>query len=65
MISLKIGSLSDLEAAFVSAVRQHADALLVTSNSIFTDRRVELSDSQQVMGCPRVTLGANSSKLVG
>ena len=42
MISLKIGSLSDLEAAFVSAVRQHADALLVTSNSIFTDRRVEI-----------------------
>jgi putative ABC transport system substrate-binding protein len=42
MIPLKISSLSDLEAAFVSAVRQHADALLVTSNSIFTDRRVEI-----------------------
>jgi len=42
MIPLKIGSRSDLEPAFVSAVRQHADALLVTSNSIFTDRRVEI-----------------------
>ena len=42
MIPLKIGSRSDLEPAFVSAVRQHADALLVTSNSIFTDRRAEI-----------------------
>jgi putative ABC transport system substrate-binding protein len=42
MISLKIDSLSVLEATFVSAVRQHADAILVTSNSIFTDRRVEI-----------------------
>jgi putative ABC transport system substrate-binding protein len=42
MILLKISSLSDLEAAFVSAVRQQADALLVTSNSLFTNRRVEI-----------------------
>jgi putative tryptophan/tyrosine transport system substrate-binding protein len=42
MISLKVSSRRDLEAAFVSAVRQHADALLVTSNSIFTNRRVEI-----------------------
>jgi putative ABC transport system substrate-binding protein len=42
MIPLKISSRSDLEAAFVSAVRQHADALLVTSNSLFTNRRVEI-----------------------
>jgi putative ABC transport system substrate-binding protein len=42
MILLKVGSPSDLEAAFASAVRQQADALLVTSNSFFTDRRVEI-----------------------
>jgi putative ABC transport system substrate-binding protein len=42
MIPLKISSRSDLETAFVSAVRQHADALLVTSNSLFTNRRVEI-----------------------
>jgi hypothetical protein len=42
MISLKISSLSELEAAFDSAARQQADALLVSSNSIFTDRRVEI-----------------------
>jgi putative tryptophan/tyrosine transport system substrate-binding protein len=37
MILLKISSRDELEAAFVSAVRQHADALLVTSNSLFTN----------------------------
>jgi putative tryptophan/tyrosine transport system substrate-binding protein len=42
MISLKISSRSDLEAAFVSAVRQHADALFVGSNSLFTNWRVEI-----------------------
>jgi len=42
MIPLRINSLTELEAAFVSAVRQHADALLVGSSSIFTDRRVEI-----------------------
>jgi putative ABC transport system substrate-binding protein len=42
MIPLRISSLTELEAAFVSAVRQHADALLVGSSSIFTDRRVEI-----------------------
>jgi putative tryptophan/tyrosine transport system substrate-binding protein len=41
MILLKVSSPSDLEAAFASAVRQ-VDALLVTSNSFFTDRRVEI-----------------------
>jgi putative ABC transport system substrate-binding protein len=42
MILLKVGSPSDLEAAFETAVQQQADALLVTSNSLFTDRRVEI-----------------------
>jgi putative ABC transport system substrate-binding protein len=42
MILLKIGSPSDLEAVFEAAVQQQADALLVTSNSLFTDRRVEI-----------------------
>ena len=42
MIPLKISSVSDLEAAFVSAVRQHAYAILVSSSSLFTDRRVEI-----------------------
>ena len=42
LILLKIRSWSDLEAAFVSAVRQQAGALLVSSNSFFTERRVEI-----------------------
>ena len=42
MIPLRINSLTELEAAFVSAVRQHADAILVSSSSLFTDRRVEI-----------------------
>ena len=42
MIPLRISSLTELEAAFVSAARQHADALLVGSSSVFTDRRVEI-----------------------
>jgi putative tryptophan/tyrosine transport system substrate-binding protein len=42
IIPLKVSSRSDLEAAFVSAVRQHADALLVTSSSLFMNRRVEI-----------------------
>jgi putative ABC transport system substrate-binding protein len=42
MILLKVGSPSDLEAAFETAVQQQADALLVTSNSLFTDRRIEI-----------------------
>jgi putative ABC transport system substrate-binding protein len=42
MIPLRITSQSDLEAAFVSAVRQQADALLLTSNPFFTDRRIEI-----------------------
>jgi putative ABC transport system substrate-binding protein len=42
MIPLIISSQSDLEAAFVSAVRKQADALLVSSSSVFTDRRVEI-----------------------
>ena len=42
MIPLNISAQSDLKAAFASAVRQHADALLVTSNSLFMNRRVEI-----------------------
>ena len=42
MIPIKISSRNELEGAFESAVRQQADALLVGSNSIFTDRRVEI-----------------------
>jgi putative ABC transport system substrate-binding protein len=42
MILLRISSWSDVEAAFVSAVRQQADALLFSSNPFFTDRRVEI-----------------------
>jgi putative ABC transport system substrate-binding protein len=42
MILLRTSARSDLEAAFASAVQQHADALLVTSNSMFMYRRVEI-----------------------
>ena len=52
MIPLKIGSLSELEAAFDSAVREEADALLVSSSSIFTDRRVEIVELAARHGLP-------------
>jgi putative ABC transport system substrate-binding protein len=42
MILLRTSSPSGLEAAFASAVQQHADALLVTSNSMFMYRRAEI-----------------------
>jgi putative ABC transport system substrate-binding protein len=42
LIPLKVGSSSELETAFETAVQQRADALLVTSNSLFTNRRVEI-----------------------
>jgi putative ABC transport system substrate-binding protein len=42
VILLKVSSPGDLEAAFASAVGQQAEALLVSSNSFFTDRRVEI-----------------------
>jgi putative ABC transport system substrate-binding protein len=42
MILLTISSRSELGAAFDSAVQQQADAILVSSNSLFTDRRVEI-----------------------
>jgi putative tryptophan/tyrosine transport system substrate-binding protein len=42
LIPLKVGSPSDLETAFETAVQQQADALLVTSNSLFTNRRSEI-----------------------
>jgi putative ABC transport system substrate-binding protein len=65
MILLRISSWSDVEAAFVSAVRQQADALLFSSNPFFTDRRFEIAHLRHVMRCPRVTLGANLWRLVG
>jgi putative tryptophan/tyrosine transport system substrate-binding protein len=42
MVLLKVNAESDLEAAFVSAVRQRADALLVSPNAFFTDRRAQI-----------------------
>ena len=51
-ILLEISSLSELEAAFDSAVRQQADALLVSSSSIFTDRRVEIVELAARHGLP-------------
>jgi putative tryptophan/tyrosine transport system substrate-binding protein len=41
-ILLKVSSRGDFEAAFESAVRQQANAILVSSNSLFMDRRVEI-----------------------
>ena len=64
-ILLEISSLSELEAAFASAVRQQADALLVSSSSIFTVGALKSSNSRRVTGCPRLTLGVNLSRLVG
>jgi putative ABC transport system substrate-binding protein len=42
MILLKVSTNSDLEAAFVSAARQRADALLVSPNSLFTNWRAQI-----------------------
>jgi putative ABC transport system substrate-binding protein len=52
MILLAVSSRSELEAAIDSAVRQQADALLVTSSSIFTDRRVEIVELAARHGLP-------------
>jgi putative ABC transport system substrate-binding protein len=42
-IVLNVRSRSDLAEAFVSAVRQQADALFVSANSLFTNERVEIA----------------------
>jgi putative ABC transport system substrate-binding protein len=42
MLLLSARAETDLEPAFMSAVQQRADALLVTSNSFFTDRRSQI-----------------------
>ena len=42
MLLLKVSMQTDLEAAFTSAVRQRADALIVTSNAFFTNRRAQI-----------------------
>jgi putative ABC transport system substrate-binding protein len=42
MLLLKVNEETDLEAAFTSAVRQRADALIVTSNAFFTNRRAQI-----------------------
>jgi putative tryptophan/tyrosine transport system substrate-binding protein len=52
LIPLKISSRNELEAAFESAVRQQADAVLVSSNSLFTDRRVEIVELAARHGLP-------------
>ena len=52
MILLEISSLSELDAAFDSAVRQQTDAILVSSSSIFTDRRVEIVELAARHGLP-------------
>ena len=39
---LKASSESDLEAAFVSAVQQRADGLVVAANAFFTNRRSQV-----------------------
>ena len=41
-ILLKTGSASDLEAAFVSAVQQRVDVLLVTTSPLFTNSRSQI-----------------------
>ena len=42
MVLLKASAESDLEPAFVRAVRQRVDALLVSANPFFTGRRAQL-----------------------
>jgi putative ABC transport system substrate-binding protein len=52
LIVLKISSRNELEPAFESAVRQQAEAVLVSSNSLFTDRRVEIVELAARHGLP-------------
>ena len=42
MVPLKASAEGDFEPALVSAVRQRADALLVSANPFFTARRAQL-----------------------
>lgn len=42
MLLVKLTAGTDLEAAFSSAVRERAHALIVTSNAFFTDRRAQI-----------------------
>jgi putative ABC transport system substrate-binding protein len=42
MVPLKVTMESELEAAFVSAVRQRADALLVSSSALFMNWRAQI-----------------------
>jgi putative ABC transport system substrate-binding protein len=48
-----------LEGAFVSAVRQLADALLVSPNAFFTTGALKLSHLRHAMPCLGLTRGAN------
>jgi hypothetical protein len=65
MILLKIGSWSDLEAAFVSAVRQQATRCSSVPIRYSRTGALKSSHLRHVMRCPRVTLGANLRRLVG
>jgi putative ABC transport system substrate-binding protein len=42
MVLFRVNAQTDLEATFVSAVRQRADALLVSPNAFFMDRRAPI-----------------------
>jgi putative ABC transport system substrate-binding protein len=42
MILLKVSTETNLEAAFVSAVKQRADVLLVSPSAVFMDRRAQI-----------------------
>jgi putative ABC transport system substrate-binding protein len=42
MVLLKVSAEMDFEPALISAVQQRADALLVSANPFFTQRRVQL-----------------------
>jgi ABC-type uncharacterized transport system substrate-binding protein len=64
MIPFRIRSLSDLETAFVSAVRtlKRSSSVLVQFSRTGALKSWGL---QHVMRCPRLTLGANLLRLVG
>ena len=65
MVLLKASTEGDFEPALVSAVRQRADALLVSANPFFTGRVPNLSRSRHAMPCPQVIRGENIPTLVG
>ena len=63
---LKASTRSEIEAAFVTLVRDRAEALQVAGDVFFTSRRVQLADARSdAIAFPRPILLARLSKPAG